>query len=87
MRMLTFIRTTRPRKSRVFTRHDGTACARCVLFAISSPGARDIPLPPIAIDRNILLLKWEFWQNEAKFSHVSKTSAVSKVLLSRLFGS
>jgi hypothetical protein len=25
MRMLTFIRTTRPRKSRVFTRHDGTA--------------------------------------------------------------
>ena len=25
MRMLTFIRTTRPRKSRVFTRRDGTA--------------------------------------------------------------
>jgi hypothetical protein len=25
MRLLTFIRTTRARKSRVFTRHDGTA--------------------------------------------------------------
>ena len=31
--------------------------------------------------------KIRFWQNEAKFSHVFKTSAASRGLLSGLFGS